>query len=68
MRGFKCCLGCEQRCENCHSNCQAYKKEKIVYSLLQEQKRKKQKADAEYSGYDKQKRKKIEQAAKRKHR
>lgn len=68
MRGFRCCLDCGQRCENCHSTCQAYKKEKTINDLVMKQRRIKQKADIEYSGYDKQKRKKIEQAAKRKHR
>ena len=68
MRDFKCCLDCEWRCENCHANCQPYKKEKTIHDLMTKHKRNKQKQDLEYSGYEKEKRNKIEKASKRKHR
>ena len=68
MKMFKCCLDCGQRCEDCHSTCQAYKKEKTVNDLVAKQRRNKQKADAEFSDYNKSKSKKIEKAVKRKYR
>ena len=67
MRYFECCLDCEQRCEDCHSTCQPYKREKTVYNLFQKQIQRKQMQNTEYNGYEKSKKKKIEQAARRKH-
>ena len=67
MRGFKCCLGCGQRCEDCHSTCQPYKKEKTIHELLSIQKRKNRMQDVEFDGYNKEKSKRIEKAARRKY-
>ena len=68
MRIFKCCFGCEERCENCHSACQAYRKELLINKTIKEVRAQKEKGDKEYRNYENSKAKKIEGAARRKHR